>query len=81
MAGAAVEDPPARARLAGQLIGQNGPEEMLAHEGLVDTAEAIQGQVAKASPHRVAHQQRAGQNGRADGHTAGHGEIRPPVKP
>ena len=66
-------------RGGGHFVGQLGPKEAVAQDHLVDRPQALEGQVAQAPPHRVAHQQRPAEHRRAGRHAQGHGEVRSPV--
>ncbi len=58
------------------VIGQRRPKEMICYQCLVDAPEPVEGQMAEAAAHRVAHQQRTGEHGRTNRHPARHGEVR-----
>ena len=65
--------------VAGQFVAQRLAEEAGAEQRVVDSAQPVEGELAQASPHRIANHQRAGQHGGRDRRGQHHGDIRPPV--
>ena len=64
-----------------QLIPQPLAEEARAEQRMIDAAETVQGQVAQAAAHRVAHHQGAGEHRRRHRRGQHHGDVRAPVVP
>ena len=67
-------------RRRGEIIGKLFTEEARDDERVIDVAETIEHQRAEAAVHRIADEQRTGQDGSGGGDAQRDGKVRTPVK-